>query len=522
MPPPEIIGRYEIIGPIGSGGMGSLWRARDPKIGGRTLAIKILKEGIDNEEVRRRFMQEANAAGVLEHENIVRIFDVGDHHGEPFIAMEFIDGETLSAWIRRREPATLARRLKLIEELCDGLAYAHTFGIVHRDVKPANLMVERRRGRLKILDFGIAKLADSGITNAGALIGSFNYMSPEQVRGLAIDHRSDIFSVGAVLFELVSYRQAFPGGLGEGVLGRIAEQPAPLLSQAMAEADPDIERVIARALEKDPGLRYPDLVELHRDLARVRKRMERGDSDEHAPVERQTPPRSEHTPPPQTPRPTPRSGRAEEEAQRVARKRAQQLEEYLAAAERAFANGDYEAAIEESYHASALHEEEPRARDVRERAQAAMDLLQVRQWLGEARAALSRHDVDAAEALVTRARELRPDVTEIRDVQQSVIRVRNHAAALAALERARRNLGQREWTSAIRESAEADRFEPGLDEARIESGGRPRPRSRSSAAPRPTNRRRVTRLSRPRWLSPARTSAPPSPASRRSRRRTRR
>ena len=291
-------------------------------------------------------------------------------------------------------------------------------------------------------------------------------MSPEQVRGLAIDHRSDIFSVGAVLFELVSYRQAFPGGLGEGVLGRIAEQPAPLLSQAMAEADPDIERVIARALEKDPGLRYPDLVELHRDLARVRKRMERGDSDEHAPVERQTPPRSEHTPPPQTPRPTPRSGRAEEEAQRVARKRAQQLEEYLAAAERALANGDYEAAIEESYHASALHEEEPRARDVRERAQAAMDLLQVRQWLGEARAALSRHDVDAAEALVTRARELRPDVTEIRDVQQSVIRVRNHAAALAALERARRNLGQREWTSAIRESAEADRFEPGLDEAR--------------------------------------------------------
>ena len=108
MPPPEIIGRYEIIGPIGSGGMGSLWRARDPKIGGRTLAIKILKEGIDNEEVRRRFMQEANAAGVLEHENIVRIFDVGEHEGEPFIAMEFIDGETLSAGYDAGSPRPLA------------------------------------------------------------------------------------------------------------------------------------------------------------------------------------------------------------------------------------------------------------------------------------------------------------------------------------------------------------------------------------------------------------------------------
>jgi tetratricopeptide (TPR) repeat protein len=380
--------------------------------------------------------------------------------------MEFIDGETLSAWIRRREPATTARKLKLIEELCDGLAYAHTFGIVHRDVKPANLMVERRRGRLKILDFGIAKLADSGITNAGALIGSFNYMSPEQVRGLPIDHRSDIFSVGAVLFELLSYRQAFPGGLGDGVLGRIAEQPAPMLRQAMEEADGEIEQIIARALQKEPTRRYQDLTEMHRDLTRARRRMERDDSDEHTVVDKPERRRPEPTPVPQTPRPTPPRGRAEEEAARVARLRAQQLEEYLSAAERSLSAGDYEAAIEQSYQASALDEDDPRARDVRDRAQAALDLQQVRQFLREARAALSRHDVDAAEDLVNRARELRPDVTEIRDVEQSVVRVRNHAAAIGALERARRSLEQHEWTNAIRESADADRFEPGLDEAK--------------------------------------------------------
>jgi serine/threonine protein kinase/tetratricopeptide (TPR) repeat protein len=466
VPPPQFIGRFEIIGSIGSGGMGSLWRARDPKIGGRILAIKVLKEGLDNEEIRRRFMQEANAAGVLEHENIVRIFDVGEHNGEPFIAMEYIDGETLSAWIRRREPATIARRLKLIEELCDGLAYAHTFGIIHRDVKPANLMVERRRGRLKILDFGIAKLADSGITNAGALIGSFNYMSPEQVRGFQIDHRSDIFSVGAVLFELLSYRQAFPGGLGDGVLGRIAEQPAPLLRQAMEHADHEIEQIIARALQKDANRRFQDLTEMHRELTRARRRLERDDSDEHTLIDRPSARKPEPTPPPQTPRSTPAGGVADQEAQFVAIARAKQLAAYVAAAERALASGDYDGAIQQSYQASALDESDSRARDVRERAKNALNLQQVHQWMVEARAALSRHDLESAEGLVARARELKPDAPEIDEVQQSVVRVRNHTAALAAVERARRSLERREWTNAIRETNEADRFEPGLDEAR--------------------------------------------------------
>jgi serine/threonine protein kinase len=275
---PQTIGRYEILGSIGSGGMGTLLRARDPRIGGRTVAIKLLKEGIRNDEIRHRFMQEANAAGVLEHENIVRIFDVGEQDGEPFIAMEYIDGETLSMWIRRKEPATVSRRLRLLEELCDGLAYAHSFDIVHRDIKPANLMVERRRGHLKILDFGIAKLASSDPTSAGALLGSFNYTSPEHVLGLAIDHRSDIFSVGAVMFELLSYQQAFPGGLGDGVLERIAEQASPQLRQVIADADPKLEQIIDKALEKDPVRRYSDLTAMHSDITRVRRRLEREES----------------------------------------------------------------------------------------------------------------------------------------------------------------------------------------------------------------------------------------------------
>ena len=460
---PHTIGRYEIVGSIGSGGMGTLLRARDPKIGGRTVAIKLLKEGIDNDEIRRRFMQEANAAGVLEHENIVRIFDVGEQDGEPFIAMEYIDGETLSMWIRRKEPASMVRKLRLLEELCDGLAYAHGFNIVHRDIKPANLMVEKRRGRLKILDFGIAKLADSGITNAGALIGSFNYMSPEQVRGLPIDHRSDIFSCGAVMFELLSYKQAFPGGLGDGVLGRIAEQAAPQLRQVIPDADPEVEQIINKALEKDPNRRYPDLPAMHRDLTRVRRRLERDESmsGEHTRVEADDATRGSHMPQ-GTPRPTPKPGKDSA----LDRIRKEQIALHMEAAAKAFEAGRYEEAIEHSYRASAVDEHESGPHELRTKAQAALDEQQADQHLADAQAALSRGDIEAADALVAKAIEVRPGHTQHR------------GAARGGGPRPQPG-GARRRHAAGPHRARA----PGLD--RGDPGGRPKPSSTSRAWTRP-------------------------------------
>jgi serine/threonine-protein kinase len=443
--------------------MGTLLRARDPKIGGRTVAIKLLKEGIDNDEIRRRFMQEANAAGVLEHENIVRIFDVGEQDGEPFIAMEYIDGETLSMWIRRKEPASVSRKLRLLEELCDGLAYAHTFSIVHRDIKPANLMVEKRRGRLKILDFGIAKLADSGITNAGALIGSFNYMSPEQVRGLPIDHRSDIFSCGAVMFELLSYKQAFPGGLGDGVLGRIAEQPSPRLRQALPDADPEIEQIIDKALEKDPGRRYPDLPAMHRDLTRVRRRLERGEassSDEHARLEPDELTRGPH--PAATPRPTPRPGKDSV----LDRIRKEQIAQHMDAAVKALDAGQFEEAIEHSYRASAVDEHEAGPHELRARAQAALDERQADEHLADAQSAIGRGDLEAADALVAKAIEIRPGHTGIGPMRETLARARNQVALAAVLQRARTALDRGDWTGAIRATSEAELYQPGFDQAR--------------------------------------------------------
>ncbi len=282
-----------------------------------------------------------------------------------------------------RNRPSMVRKLRLLEELCDGLAYAHSFNIVHRDIKPANLMVEKRRGRLKILDFGIAKLADSGITNAGALIGSFNYMSPEQVRGLPIDHRSDIFSCGAVMFELLSYKQAFPGGLGDGVLGRIAEQAAPQLRQVIPDADAEVEQIINKALEKDPDRRYPDLPAMHRDLTRVRRRLERDESmsGEHTRVEADDATRGSHMPQ-GTPRPTPRPGKDSV----LDRIRKEQIAQHMEAAVKAFEAGRYEEAIEHSYRASAVDEHESGPHELRTKAQAALDEQQADQHLADAQA----------------------------------------------------------------------------------------------------------------------------------------
>lgn len=278
MADPQIIdGRYEVLGTIGVGGMGVLYKARDPWIGGRTVAIKVLKDGIDDEEIHTRFKQEASAAGVLEHENIVRIFDVGEHERQPFIAMEFVDGDTLATLIKQQAPIPLLQKLEFVEQLCDALGYAHAHGIVHRDIKPLNLIIERRRQRLKVLDFGIAKVANSGITSAGMMIGTVNYMSPEQMRGdVTIDHRSDVFSVGATVFELLTGQRAFQGGITDGLMGRIMTQPSPSLLAAAPDLPVELEHIVARALAKRPDDRYPTLVQMRDEVRALRSQLRQG------------------------------------------------------------------------------------------------------------------------------------------------------------------------------------------------------------------------------------------------------
>ncbi len=265
------LGRYEIIGPLGAGGMGSVHLAYDPGLD-REVAIKVLRGQVVDEELRARFLREARATANLHHPNIITIFEVGEHAGQPFIAMEYVAGQSLATLIAQQRTIPLAKKLTYLEQICAGLEFAHRAGIVHRDVKPANLMVDAQ-DVIRILDFGIARLAGSGMTMDGALIGSINYMSPEQMLGRRVDHRSDIFAAGAVAYELISYCQAFPGTLDE-LLQRLPNEPPVALRSICPDLDAEIVGIITQALEKDPGRRFGDLSEMQAALARVRTRIE--------------------------------------------------------------------------------------------------------------------------------------------------------------------------------------------------------------------------------------------------------
>jgi serine/threonine protein kinase len=292
MPPPSSrIGRYEIRSPIGGGGMGSLFLARDPNTG-RLVALKLLRAHLDSEDLKARFQREAQALASLNHPNIVDIYDSGQFRGQPFMVMEYVRGETLAEKIKRNAPMSLAHKLKLMSELCAGLGHAHESGIVHRDIKPANLMEEDRYRRLKIVDFGIARVTE-GLTRFGGQmtqlnmqIGTPGYMSPEQIDGAEVDARSDLFAVGAVFYELLTYREAFPGASTRQIEKKVLEeQPVPLAS-IVPDLDPAIQAIVDRALQKAPDRRFQTAAEFEEAIEQAR---ERAGKDTPLPVAKATP-----------------------------------------------------------------------------------------------------------------------------------------------------------------------------------------------------------------------------------------
>jgi serine/threonine protein kinase len=276
---PSHIGRYEVKTLIGAGGMGSLYLARDTNPNtNRLVALKLLLANLDSGDLRERFARESRALAALNHPNIVDIYDSGEFQGSPFIVMEYVRGETLAEKIKRHAPMTTGQKLKLLVELCSGLSHAHDAGIIHRDIKPANLMVDHH-GRLKILDFGIARVSE-GLTRAGVQVTQLNmrigtpgYMSPEQIEGGEIDRRSDIFAVGTVAYELLSYRVAFTGASTRQVENKVLEAEPERLTSIIADLDPQIEQIVSRALAKVPDERYQDATALEDAFERLRWRL---------------------------------------------------------------------------------------------------------------------------------------------------------------------------------------------------------------------------------------------------------
>src|SRR5579859_2246679 len=263
-------GRYEIVGELGRGAMGVVYKARDPQID-RAVAIKTVslwrQEAEEEQEFRLRFLNEAQAAGRLHHSGIVSIFDVGEspENRDPYIVLEYVAGESLNRILARDKKLPLATALKLAEEVAEALDYAHAQGVVHRDIKPANILVTET-GHAKIADFGIAKLNLAHFTLPGRVLGTPAYMAPEQLSGEGVDGRSDLFSLGVILYAMVTGHSAFQGSSATTVCFKVANREPVAASALDMTLPPQLDAVISRAIAKNPDERYQRGADFAEDL----------------------------------------------------------------------------------------------------------------------------------------------------------------------------------------------------------------------------------------------------------------
>ena len=451
------IGRYEIQHRLGKGGMGSLYLARDPGLD-RLVAIKLLKDDyLDDQDFRERFAREARALARLRHPNIVVVYDFGEHDGRPFMAMEYIDGETLRQRLARTPPLKIALGLALVEDLCAGLANAHDAGIVHRDIKPDNIMVDRQ-GVVKLLDFGIARSAHAEsthqMTQPGMIMGTYNYMSPEQLLGEMVDKRSDIFAVGAVLYQVIAREQAFPGAFGAVYHRVLTAGPVPL-EERVPGVDPTLVRIVMRALERDPQDRYQSANDMRQELARARQRL----ADASAAVAHET-----------VLAPRGSSGRR----QRDSEAKHGLVTEQLRLGHEAFARGDYDIALQYGERAAFVDPDNGAANELINKSRVAIDAKSILPLLDEARRLLSTGHIQHA---LTRAEEARagvPDLIEAAELRHEVQAVLDQIVSAreredrinSSLERARLSFDRAEYDTSLRAAYEVLALDPDRRQAR--------------------------------------------------------
>jgi len=467
------IGKYEVIDLLGRGGMGLVYRAFDRQLN-REVAIKTVTEGFTaDQEMLQRFYREAAKTAALRHPNIVIVYDLGEQGGFPYIVMEYLSGEPLDRLIQSSQPQPLAFKLKVIEQVCYALGYAHRHDMIHRDVKPANVIVQTD-GVAKLLDFGIARQekTDGRLTRTGHVIGTIQYMAPERLKDEAFDGRSDIFSVGVMMFQLLTGQLPFTGDYS--IVEKILTGKHPPLSQFLKEYPPVLDGILDRALAKNPADRYSTADEMAAEIASLAEelkkeqvaewiqRAERLVQQDDYTTAREVLLRllkvdSQHT--------KARQLIAQVQQNLMLRQRAEQIRQLRNQAEEAASDKRYEEAfldLEEACRLDPANAELSQLLEAVRQKKLRRELVDG--YLQQAAAARDRGDLEGAETGIAKAREADSDDSRVRAAHVALARL-IEAAALQAkarelLENARKQIGARHFTAAMEALAQVERVDP--------------------------------------------------------------
>ncbi|MBV8049552.1 MAG: protein kinase [Acidobacteriaceae bacterium] len=469
------LGKYDVLDVIGRGGMGVIYKGQDPAIG-RVVAIKMMTGAfVENPELLQRFYREAQSAGKLQHPNIVTIYDLGVQDSNPYLVMEFLSGESLESAIQARRSIPLEDKINIVIQVCNGLGYAHQRQIIHRDVKPANVML-LQDGGVKIVDFGIARVGNDGMTRPGQLLGSFQYMSPEQINGEAVDARSDLFSVGVLFYEFLTDTLPFQGKDTGDTLLKILHEPPPPLSRFLKSCPPELEELIVRVLAKNREERYQAAEDLAFDLAHIQEELKRQRASEYLELAQTARSQGQLTRAKEqlllvlkVDRQNTQANALLKEVQREIQKQqsAIRARELQSEAENAAARGQLVEALgylDEAVQLDPQNLEISALRDSLREAKARAD--KVHEFLQRAERAQEAGDLDDAHQAVDAALGLDPSSTEVRALQASIAREIAEREKQAKLQKvmgdARQQISSRRFTAALQLLQQAESIDPSV------------------------------------------------------------